>query len=372
MARVACETMVTTGMAIVSGEITTDGLRRDPRHRAPHDQRHRLRPRVDGLRRQHLRRDDLDRPAEPRHRPGRRQGLRDPHRRAASDEIDDQGAGDQGMMFGYACDENDAMMPTPIHLAHRLAERLAEVRKAGILPYLRPDSKTQVTIDYVDGKPDRLTHRADLDPARTRATTPRSLIKPDLIEQVIRPTLPEQFAGRRLQGPRQPHRRSSSSAAPTPTAASPAARSSSTPTAAGPATAAARSRARTRPRSTARPPTPPAGSPRTSSPPAPPAGARCRWPTPSAWPTPCRSWSRPSAPRTSTRVKIVDRRARGLRPPSRRHPPRPRPAPADLPQDRGLRALRPHRRARRVPVGEPRPGRRPEVGPRPVEPRRTV
>jgi S-adenosylmethionine synthetase len=109
------------------------------------------------------------------------------------DELDRQGAGDQGMMFGYACDETDDLMPLPIWLAHRLAHRLAEVRRAGILPYLRPDGKTQVTIGYEDGRPARLDavlistqHQPGLDA--------ETLIKPDLIEHVIRPLLPPQFA----------------------------------------------------------------------------------------------------------------------------------------------------------------------------------
>jgi len=104
---------------------------------------------------------------------------------AGDDAYDRIGAGDQGIMFGYACDETSTLMPMPAYLAHRLAERLTEVRKNGTLPYLYPDGKTQVTVRYVDDKPVAVEkvlvstqHKADVD-------TPQ--IKADLIENVIKP-----------------------------------------------------------------------------------------------------------------------------------------------------------------------------------------
>jgi len=108
-------------------------------------------------------------------------------------KLDQQGAGDQGMMFGYACDETDVKMPLPIHVAHRMSERLAEVRKAGTVPYLRPDGKTQVTFEYEGNTPVRL--KAVLISTQHNDGVDRDTeIRPDLIEHVIRPVVPEQFA----------------------------------------------------------------------------------------------------------------------------------------------------------------------------------
>jgi S-adenosylmethionine synthetase len=191
--RVACETLVTTGLCIVAGEISTQGYVDIP-----------------GIVRDTIRGIGYDR--ESFGYDGSTAGVlvaldeqsadiavgvdKSEEIRSggsAEDPYDVQGAGDQGMMFGYACDETDELMPLPIHLAHRLAEQLAEVRRSGAIPYLRPDGKTQVTFDYEDGVPVRLRTvliSTQHNPGISRDTT----IRPDLIEQVITPVVPERFA----------------------------------------------------------------------------------------------------------------------------------------------------------------------------------
>jgi S-adenosylmethionine synthetase len=114
--------------------------------------------------------------------------------RSGEDIINSQGAGDQGMMFGYACDDTPDLMPLPIWLAHRMAEKLSDVRKAGAVPYLRPDGKTQVTFEYDSaGRPIRLV-TALISTQHQDGVDRDTVIRPDLIEQVIRPVVPTQFA----------------------------------------------------------------------------------------------------------------------------------------------------------------------------------
>ena len=104
----------------------------------------------------------------------------------ACDPIDSIGAGDQGMMFGYACNETSNLMPMPIYLAHRLAERLTAVRKAGVLDYLRPDGKTQVTVRYVDDKPVAV-EKILISSQHADGVDIEGLMRPDIIEHVIKP-----------------------------------------------------------------------------------------------------------------------------------------------------------------------------------------
>jgi S-adenosylmethionine synthetase len=191
--RVACETMVTTGLAIVAGEITTSGYVDIP-----------------SIVRRTICNIGYDREsfgydgntcgvmvAIDEQSSDIAQGVDDSEevrsgRSGESDSLDKQGAGDQGIMFGYACDETDVLMPLPIHVAHRLAERLAEVRKAGTVPYLRPDGKTQVTFEYDGNRPVRLK-TVLISTQHNDGIDRDTMIRPDLIENVIEPVVPEQF-----------------------------------------------------------------------------------------------------------------------------------------------------------------------------------
>jgi len=113
-------------------------------------------------------------------------------------EFDSQGAGDQGMMFGYACNETEDFMPLPIQLAHKLAHRLSEVRKAGLLSYLRPDGKSQVTVKYENGKPVSVEtiviatqHAPNIDP--------ETQIEPDVREFIVKPIIPDKYISKNLK-----------------------------------------------------------------------------------------------------------------------------------------------------------------------------
>ena len=115
----------------------------------------------------------------------------------ASDDHLNTGAGDQGLMFGYACDETDTLMPAPIYYAHRLVERQAQLRKDGRLPFLRPDAKSQVTMRYVDGKPhsiDTVVLSTQHSPDQSEsATKMKASFTEAIIEEIIKPVLPKEW-----------------------------------------------------------------------------------------------------------------------------------------------------------------------------------
>ncbi|HVW89994.1 MAG TPA: methionine adenosyltransferase, partial [Gaiellaceae bacterium] len=194
LSRVACETLITTGLIVIAGEMTTETyidipkLARDTVREIGYTRaKYGFDAETCGV---IVTLDEqspdiaqgVDAAYEVQHDPG------------DDDPLDGVGAGDQGMMFGYASNETRELMPLPIMLAHRVAKRLSEVRKADVLPYLRPDGKAQVSVRYEVDAHGRQTpveiervlvstqHREGLDPG--------TMIKPDLIEHVLRPILP--------------------------------------------------------------------------------------------------------------------------------------------------------------------------------------
>ena len=181
-ARVACETLVTTGMAVIAGEITTTAWVDMPEV---------VRQTIKdiGYNSSDMGFDwqscavltSIDKQS-----PDIAQGVNE------GSGLDlDQGAGDQGLMFGYACDQTDVLMPMPIYYAHLLTKQQAQVRKSGILPWLRPDAKSQVTIQYVDNKPTRI--EAVVLSTQHDATISYNDLKEGVMEEIIKPVLPAQM-----------------------------------------------------------------------------------------------------------------------------------------------------------------------------------
>jgi S-adenosylmethionine synthetase len=196
--RVACETLITTGLVVVAGEITTSTYVDIPsvvRRTITDIGYTSSKIGFDGetcgvsvaIQEQSP---DIDQ--------GVSQSYEERMGEGSESELDSQGAGDQGMMYGYACRDNEDLMPMPIWLAHRLAHRLSEVRKAGVLPYLRPDGKVQVTVGYEDGVPTTLDtivcstqHQPNVDID--------TLLQPDLLQHVIDPLIPPTLDSERVK-----------------------------------------------------------------------------------------------------------------------------------------------------------------------------
>ena len=191
-ARVACETLLTTGLVVVAGEITTTAYVDIPKL---------VRRTVNGIGYDHGDKGfdgntcavitSIDEQS-----PDIAMGVDKAFEARTEHDIDayldTQGAGDQGMMFGYATNETPDLMPLPIWLAHRLAERLTAVRKNGTLAYLRPDGKTQVTFDYADGRPVAL-QTVLISTQHAPGVNLERQLHTDLMEHVVKPCIPEQF-----------------------------------------------------------------------------------------------------------------------------------------------------------------------------------
>ncbi|TFG61382.1 MAG: hypothetical protein E4H29_00300 [Deltaproteobacteria bacterium] len=187
-ARVACETMVTTGLVIVAGEITTTALIDIPAL---------VRRTITDIGyTENAKGFDANNcavvMAVDRQSPDIARGVD----RGAAER---QGAGDQGMMFGYACNETKELMPMPIAFAHRLCGRLTEAREKKVLPWLRPDGKSQVTVRYVDGVPREVT--AVVCSAHHAENVKRKTLEEGIIEEVMRKAIPADLFSQFLRGP---------------------------------------------------------------------------------------------------------------------------------------------------------------------------